>query len=329
MVSTGEVGTVPGGTRSGPDRARRAGGAITVVFKKLFRGEREAPPDETSTIEDLIVLERYSEAVDRLKARLRQNPADLHGHLRLAEAYTGLEEYAKAVDEYVYVAEEYAQDGFYDRGLALLTKAKRFAPLDEELAAKIERLRLAKDSERSRNLALEGLRESGPAGTTSALVVQRSWHRFASAPLVRNLPPELLKRLFSVAVVVTLKEGERLAEPGVEGDRLYFLLHGVVRAQLPGAAEGGAEGGAEGAVIRDFGPGDVIGEAVLLERRPWPARYDVETAGRALALDREGLEKLLVGNPDPRGFLTVLRMQHNDREVARTVAKLSGPAAST
>lgn len=291
-----------------------------MVFKKLFKGEPDAPPDDASTIEDLIVLERYQEAVGRLKARLRRNPADLHGHLRLAEAYTGLEDHAKAVDEYVFVAEEYAQDGFYDRGIALLAKAKRLAPLDEELDLKIERLRLAKDSERSRRLALEGLRAASSGGTTAALVVQRSWHRFAPSPLVRNLTPELLKRLFSVAAVASLKEGDRLAEAGAEGDRLYFLLDGVVRARLPGAE--GDEG--EGSALRDFGPGDVIGETVLLERRPWPATYDVETPGRALSLDREGLEKLLVGNPDPRGFLTALRMQHHDREVVRTVAKLTG-----
>lgn len=288
-----------------------------MVFKKLFKGDREALPDEASTIEDLIVLERYEEAVGRLKTRLRLNPADLHGHLRLAEAYTGLTEYAKAVDEYVYVAEEFAQDGFYDRGLALLVKAKRLAPLDEELDRKIERLRLAKDSERSRNLALEGLRE-GVGGATAALVVQRSWHRFAPSPLVRNMAPEILKRLFSVAGLVSLKPGERLCEAGAAGERLYFILQGVVRAVMPG-------GEGEGAVLRDFGPGDVLGETVLLERRPWPAHYEVKEAGRALLLDRDGLEKLLVGNPDPRGFLTVLRMQHNDREVGRALAKLAGP----
>lgn len=289
-----------------------------MVFKKLFRGEREAPPDEASTIEDLIVLERYQEAVDRLKDRLRHNPSDLHAHLRLAEAYTGLEAHPKAVDEYVYVAEEYAQDGFYDRGIALLAKAKRLAPLDEALDRKIERLRLAKDSERSRNLALEGLREGGSAGATAALLVQRSWHRIAASPLVRNLPPEVLKRFFSASEMVSLRQGDRIAEKGAAGEKMYLLLEGVVRAQLPRGPHG-----AEETVIRDFGPGDVIGETVLLERRSWPADYRVEGAGRALALNREGLEKLLVGNPDPRGSLTILRMQHHDREVVRAVAKVT------
>lgn len=288
-----------------------------MVFKKLFGGERPAEPDEASTIEDLIVLERYGEAVERLKARLRANPDDLHAHLRLAEAYAGLGEYPKAVDEYVFVAEEYAQDGFYERGIALLMKARRFAPLDESLAEKIDRFRLAKDSERSRSLALEGLREGRTTGaTTAALLVERLWHKVAPSPLVRNLSPESLRRLFSVMELVTLEEGAAVAEAGSDEARLLFLLDGVVRTRVPGDS-------GDGATIRDFGPGDVIGESVLLERGSWPADYEVAEAGKALVLGRQGLEKALQGNPDPRGFLTALRAQHNDREVARSLAQLT------
>jgi hypothetical protein len=36
-----------------------------------------------------------------------------------------------------------------------------------------------------------------------------------------------------------------------------------------------------------------------------------------------------VGNPDPRGFLTALRMQHNDKGVVRTVHEMSGGAPSS
>ncbi|HEX6198948.1 MAG TPA: cyclic nucleotide-binding domain-containing protein [Thermoanaerobaculia bacterium] len=292
-----------------------------MVFKKLFGGEREAAPDEASTIEDLIVLERYDEAVERLKARLKLQPNDLHGHLRLAEAYAGQKEYVKAVDEYVYVAEEYAQDGFYDRGIALLMKARRFAPLDGSLEEKIERLRVAKDSERSRSLVLEGLREGRTTeGTTTALLVERLWHKVAPSPLVRNLPPEVLKRLVSVMELVTLSKDALLAEAGSSEPRLYFILDGVVRARVPGQD-------GDRATLRDFTSGDVIGESVLLERRPWPARYEVAEAGKALALGREGLEKLLQGNPDPRGFLTALRGQHKDREVAKSLAQLTGARA--
>jgi len=289
-----------------------------VVFKKLFGGERAAVPDEASTIEDLIVLERYQEAVDRLKTRLRENPENLHGHLRLAEAYAGLGDYSHAVDEYVYVSEEYAQDGFYDRGMALLARAKRYAPRDRSLDEKIETLRLAKDSERSRSLAVEGLREAHTAGATAALLVERLWHKVAPSPLVRNLPPEQLKRLFSVMELLTLAPDTPVAEAGSQEARLLFLLDGVVRARAPGRDD-------DSATIRDFGPGDVIGESALLERRPWPAEYVVAEPGRALVLTREGLEKALLGNPDPRGFLTTLRAQHHDRDVAATLERMAAP----
>lgn len=287
------------------------------MFKKLFKGDKELPPDEAGTIEDLIVLERYGEAVDRLKARLRSQPDDLHAHLRLAEAYTGLEDRARAVDEYVFVAEEYAQDGFYDRGLALLAKARRLAPLDESLGDKIERFRLAKTSERTRMMVIEGLRQSGTGGATTALLVERLWHHVVASPLARNLRPEILRRLVSAMELQSFPPDSPVAAAESEDDRLLFLLDGVVRAYMPGRSD-------DGGVVRDFGPGDVIGESVLLERRPWPADYRTETGAKALALRRDGLEKTLVGNPDPRGFLTALRMQHNDRGVARTLHELRG-----
>jgi len=288
-----------------------------VVFKKLFKGsDRDTSPDEASTIEDLIVLERYDEAVDRLKARLKITPDDLHSHLRLAEAYLGRGERGNALDEFLFVADEYAQDGFYDRGIALLSKAKRFAPTDPSLDERIERLELAKTSERSRGLAVEGLRE-GRGGATAAIALERLWHNVAASDLVRHLPREILKRFFTTLEPVTLERNQKLARADEKDDRLFFLLEGEVSARMPNI-----DPDATLAPLRAFGPGDVIGETVLLEHKGWPADYVVTTAGRAFVLDRSGLETSLQGNPDPRGFLTTLRMQHNDRHVAKIRAEL-------
>ena len=92
------------------------------------RGSKQA-----YTIDDLIVLERYEEAADRLREKLEANPQDLHSHLKLAEVYTELRQLDRAVDEYAFVADEYAQDGFYDKGIALLARASKLAPADVSL----------------------------------------------------------------------------------------------------------------------------------------------------------------------------------------------------
>ncbi len=123
-------------------------------------GKKQQEPQEY-TIDDLVVLERYDEAGERLRARLKDNPDDLHTHLKLAEVYTHLKQFEKAVDEYVFVAEEYAQDGFHDKGIALLSKAVKLAPLDPSLRQKTEKLQRGKSMEQVRTLALEGLREAG------------------------------------------------------------------------------------------------------------------------------------------------------------------------
>ncbi|MGD2116016.1 MAG: cyclic nucleotide-binding domain-containing protein [Acidobacteriota bacterium] len=293
-----------------------------MVLKKLFGGgdRKDQVADEASTIEDLIVLERYEEAVDRLKARLKLNPEDLHGHLRLAEAYLGLEERGKALDEFVFVAEEYARDGFYDRGIALLGKAKRFAPADGTLDEKIEVFKIAKSSERSRGVAVEGLRE-GRGGANAAIVFERLWHQVAGSGLIRELQPDVLRRLFTVLELLTLKTKSVLARAGDTGERLFFLLDGTVRALEAGEDVDRVD---RVSGLRDFGPGDVIGESVLLERKAWPATYVAIDEVRLFALDREGLEKALQGNPDPRGFLTTLRMEHNDRQIALILEQLRG-----
>ncbi|HVS03789.1 MAG TPA: cyclic nucleotide-binding domain-containing protein, partial [Thermoanaerobaculia bacterium] len=74
--------------------------------------------------------------------------------------------------------------------------------------------------------------------------------------------------------------------------------------------------------LRTFGTGQVIGDSALLEHRPWPADFRARTRSIVLKLDPQGLEVCLTGNPDPRGFLEVLRREHNDQAVLHMVASM-------
>lgn len=280
-----------------------------------FRGGKKAQEPQDYSVDDLIVLERYEEAEEKLRARLKANPSDLHSHLKLADVYTSQRQFAKAVDEYVYAAEEYAQDGFHDKGLALLARAAKLAPLDTTLGAKMARLQRDKDMEHTRELALEGLRAAGGTeGTSSALEIQRLWRHLAQGALVQKLPGESLKRLFAAMELRRYEAGEALAAEGSAEPFLLLILQGEVEASI-------SEGG-RATSVRSFGSGDLIGDGVLLERGAWPADYRVAEAVTALRLAREGLERCLLGNSDPRGFLSVLREQRHDRLVAESAARL-------
>ena len=50
-------------------------------------------------------------------------------HLKLADVHVGLRNVQKAVEEYLWVADRYSADGFHDRAIAVLIKARRLNPM--------------------------------------------------------------------------------------------------------------------------------------------------------------------------------------------------------
>lgn len=288
-------------------------GKPSVAAKQ--KQERSGP-----SIEDLIVLERYEEAIELLEERTKKNPRDLHSNLRLAEVYTVAGMGAKALDRYLFVADSYADDGFYDKALALLAKLSRLAPADDTLSAKIQWLQRMKNLEHSRAGVIDGLLQGdmgkSPLERTSPVEAQRVWQGLAKSKLVQFLPPDQLRRLFSAAAIQDWDEGELVAERGSEIERMFVVATGTLEAFVSRPAPGGKM------QIRTFSNGDVFGERALLEHKPWPASYRVVERARVLRIDRAGLEQALAGNPDPRTLLGALRQQHADADVAAAAEKL-------
>jgi CRP-like cAMP-binding protein len=282
-----------------------------------FKGGKKQQEPQDYSIDDLFVLERYEEAGERLRARLKASPSDLHSHLKLAEVYTELKQFDKAVDEYLFVADEYAQDGFHDKGIALLSKAMKLAPLDQSLRFKVDKLQREKGMEHVRSQALEGLRQAGSTQAgTSALELKRLWHYLATSTLVQRLAGEgeQIKRLFSAMQVVRIEPNTLIAQEGSRESFLLLIVTGVVEVAI--------EAGGRKMTIRSFSSGDIVGDIPLLEHGAWPADYRTAEMVTALKLTREGLEACLLGNPNPRGFLEAMREQHNDRDLAATVRRL-------
>lgn len=291
------------------------------MLGKLLGKKKKTDDGDDVSIEDLITLERYEDAANRLKVRLKKHPKDLHSHLKLAEVYLELKEASKALDEYVFVADSQADDGFFDKAIAIISKAAKIAPGDDTVPRRLEKYRRLKALESRRRLAIEGLLSNATTQVSSAanaaLEMELLWNKIAKSHLVEALSAEHLKRLFSVMALEKHPEGHVLAKEGeFEPKVLYLVVAGTVEAK--------AQAGGQHVSIRSFTTGNLIGEGALLERKSWPATYEVTDRATLFALDRSGFERTMVGHEDPRAFISVLREQHNDRDVAQNLARLRG-----
>jgi hypothetical protein len=287
------------------------------VIKKFFGGKKESA-EQQYTIDDLIVLERYGDAEQRIQADLKFRPNDLNLHLKLADVYVGLRNVAKAIDEYGWVADKYAADGFHDRAIAVLGKARRLNPMDDTLPAKIERLEVARKLEHSRSGALEGFLQGlhvKEGSGTAVMEFQTFWRSLAKSKLLRDMSSDQLKLLFQGVVGTYLEPGHTVMERGSREEVLFVVVAGEIVASIIDERGNPID-------VRSFGAGQIFGEGSLFEHRAWPATYRSKAKATLLKLTAAGLELCLKGNPDPRGFLEILRREQGDREVMSSVAKL-------
>jgi CRP-like cAMP-binding protein len=287
------------------------------LLKKLF-GKKDGSPEHQYTIDDLIVLERYAEAEQRIHADLKFRPNDLNLHLKLADVYVGLRNVAKAIDEYGWVADKYASDGFHDRAIAVLTKARKLNPMDDTLAGRIDRLEASRKLEHSRTLALEGFLQGDHAkGSHGTAVVefQSIWRQLMKSRLLRDLSGDQLKLVFQGVGLVYLEPGQTVMDRGSRDEALFVVVSGEVVTSILDSAGNTID-------VRSFAPGQIFGEASLFEHRAWPASYRAKAKVTLLKLTAAGLQVCLTGNPDPRGFLEVMRREMADRDVAASVARL-------
>lgn len=289
------------------------------MLKKIFGKGSPDSSKELST-DDLVVLERYDEAIERLEKRAQDNPKDLHAHLRLAEVLAQVGRGARALDQFLYVADMYTEDGFYDKALALLTKVSRLTPNDDSVRLKAAHIQRLKDLEHSRAVAIETLiaqqKDQSPLARTSPIEVEKIWQELSVTSITHRLPGDLLRRLFLGCEIVQVERGTPIASVGDREEFVLIVVNGSIEARLT-APNGHSY------QLRTFFAGDVFGERSLFEHQPWTAEYKTLERTKYLKIGKAGLERILLGHPDPRTLLAALRAQGNDTIVANAAAQVS------
>jgi hypothetical protein len=283
---------------------------VSVKVKKWFRSSRGAQEDDDYGVEDLVVLGRYEEAEERLRTRLDITPNDLRAQLLLADVCLRTGRPGEAAERYILTADGYADDGFHDRAVALLSKTVKLMPENTEIEAKIKALREAKRREDRRTVAIKALLAQqrgghGQSAGSSALEIEQLWNELESSSVLKALDAEQIGRFFGAGELLRVKRGRILASEGDNFEAAFFVLQGEVVCEVNLPGQGYRE-------LMQFNGGDLFGESALLERQEFPARYRVAARSMVLSFSRRALEKILEGNPDPRGFLAAVRAQGFD-----------------
>lgn len=280
------------------------------------RGKPKAP--EQIHVDDLMILERWEEAEDMMKARLKKNNRDLQAHIKLAKIYESTSRKREAVEEYSYVADRYAADGHFDKSVATLKKASKMAPQEGKLIFKRQAIERMRKNEQRLTSVMRSLSTTegqvGSTATSSYLELQRVWGELAVSELMDNLDDDQLGRLLKVMKLVKLGRDKVIVHAGQRLEQLILVTRGKVDVEvvLPNGQE---------VAIRSLEAGDVAGDQALLSHAPWPATYKTVEPVVLLKLSREGLEKALHGNPDPISLLNALRQQKLDAAINEAVRK--------
>ena len=134
---------------------------------------------------------------------------------------------------------------------------------------------------------------------------------FSHAPLFHGVDGETLRRLAADARTITLRGGDYLFRGGDAADRLYVVRTGRLRVLVE--AEEGPK------VVRELGPGDVLGELALLTGSPRSASAQAVRDSELLSLDAARFDALIADDP---GFSRALL-----RELARQLQASGGLTA--
>lgn len=289
-----------------------------MSIKKWFEKQGKKKEPETVHVDDLIILEQWADAEDMMKQRLKRNSRDLQAHIKLAKIYESTSRRREAVEEYSYVADRYAADGYFDKAVATLTKASKMAPQEGKLILKrrvVERMRQNEQRlTKVMKVLSTGEEKVGSTATSSYLELRRVWGELAVSELMDHLDDDQLGRLLKVMDLQKLGRDKVIVHAGERLDQLILVTRGKVDVEvvLPNG---------QATAIRSLEPGDVAGDQALLEHTAWAATYKTTEPVVLLTLSREGLESALQGNPDPINLLNALRQQRLDSEVAEAVHK--------
>jgi hypothetical protein len=276
--------------------------------------ERIRKEQDTESIDDLILQGRFSRAQQVLELRIAENDQDVHSHIKLAELQSQRRQNEDALRHYLRAAQLLSEDGFFDKSLALLKTARKLAPKDANIDAMEETVLRSKELDMAAWSVRKGKASEG-SKLSASIELEALWRRMSESDFVQSLAKGQLEALMDAMELCQVPAGEYVAREGEQDPALYLIASGLIQARLDPLGRD--------LLLRNFGPGQLIGESVLFERRVWPASYKAAHNSQLLRLGVAGLQRALNKTTSRRQLITALSSQRNDQQVAALASSVA------
>ncbi len=239
----------------------------------------------------LINKKRYPKAIKVLREQLAVRPENVHLRQRLADVLVLAGDGDGALKILNKMVDEFAEEGFDAKAIAVLKKMQRIDPERREIEEKLAGLIKRRDRgvwERVGNAELPGETGTSPSPTAAISLklpaVQRS-------PLFATFSAQELLAVIRGLSLLTFEPGEIIVSEAEPGDSLFVVAGGSVRIYVRARTGRNHQ-------VRVLDQGEFFGEISLLSGKPRSATITAATPTEILELDRRTLDAIVVSHPD-------------------------------
>lgn len=223
----------------------------------------------------------FKKAIKVIFTRLKTSPNDLNLKLKLAECYDGLKDTENAVRVYIDTADNFLVSGEKEKSYALLKKAQKIYPDNEEIKEKLDALKAKKEVE---SFSFEIEIEKGLENELTSEQQEIKEILKTIFPVGENA----LSKIVEGFEFLSLQDGETLIKEGDEGNSLFVIIDGKIKVYSKDFGE---------EPIQILERGEILGEVSFLKGVPRTATLIAEGETRIGELKGDKAKEIL--NPYP------------------------------
>ncbi len=260
---------------------------------------------------NLINKKRYRKAIKRLREELAGSPGNVYLRQRLADVLVLAGDGGEALRILHRMVDEFAEEGFDAKAIAVLKKMQRIDPDRQDVERKLASLIKLRDrgvwEPATGGAEPEAAREVG----TATAEIDRRMPAVRRSPLFATFTSSDLLAVIRGLNLLTFEPGEIIVSEAEPGDSLFVVAGGSVRIYARANTGRNHQ-------VRILDEGEFFGEISLLSGRPRTATVTAATPTEILELDRQTLDAIVDQHPEvPKVIQEISRQRAMSPEEVR------------